>query len=61
LSFLGLGAPPPTPELGAMAANGLPYLLGHPWVAAVPATAVFLLAFIANVAGDSVRDRLNAV
>ena len=61
LSFLGLGAPPPSPELGAMAANGLPYLLGHPWVAAVPATAVFLLAFAANVAGDSVRDRLDAV
>jgi peptide/nickel transport system permease protein len=61
LSFLGLGAPPPTPELGAMAANGLPYLLGHPWVAVVPAIAVFLLAFTANVAGDSVRDRLDAV
>lgn len=61
LSFLGLGAAPPTPELGSMAAGGLPYLLGHPWVAAVPATAVFCLAFIANVAGDSVRSRLDAV
>jgi peptide/nickel transport system permease protein len=61
LSFLGLGAPPPTPELGAMAANGLPYLLGHPWVSVVPAIAVFLLAFTANVAGDSLRDRLHAV
>ena len=61
LSFLGLGAPPPSPELGAMAATGLPSLLGHPWLAAVPATAVFLLAFAANVAGDSVRDRLDAV
>ena len=61
LSFLGLGAPPPSPELGAMAAGGLPYLLGHPWVAVVPATAVFLLAFAANVAGDRVRDRLDAV
>ncbi|GAC1607898.1 MAG: ABC transporter permease [Mycobacteriales bacterium] len=61
LSFLGLGAPPPSPELGAMAASGLPYLLGHPWVAVVPATAVFLLAFAANVAGDRVRDLLDAV
>ncbi|MCU1691782.1 MAG: binding-protein-dependent transport system inner rane component [Frankiales bacterium] len=59
LSFLGLGAPPPTPELGAMAASGLPYLLGHPWVAAVPATAVFALALVANLAGDAVRDRLD--
>ncbi len=61
LSFLGLGAPPPTPELGAMAANGLTYLLGQPWVALVPACAVFVLAFAANLAGDGVRDLLDAV
>jgi hypothetical protein len=32
LSFIGLGSPPPTLELGAMAARGMPYLLGHPWI-----------------------------
>jgi peptide/nickel transport system permease protein len=61
LSFLGLGAPPPTPELGAMTANGLTYLFGQPWVALVPACAVFVLAFAANLAGDGVRDLLDAV
>ncbi|HVT64483.1 MAG TPA: ABC transporter permease [Mycobacteriales bacterium] len=61
LSFLGLGAPPPTPELGAMTANGLTYLFGQPWVALVPACAVFVLAFAANLAGDGVRDLLDSV
>ena len=61
LSFIGLGAPPPAPELGAMVARGLPYLLGHPWVPLVPAAAVFLLAFAANLAGDGLRDLLEHV
>jgi peptide/nickel transport system permease protein len=58
LSFIGLGSPPPAPELGAMAARGMPYLLGHPWIPLAPAVAVFLLAFAANLAGDGVRDLL---
>jgi len=61
LSFLGLGAPPPSPELGGMTASGLTYLFGQPWVALVPATAVFLLALAANLAGDGVRDLLDTV
>lgn len=56
LSFLGLGAPPPAPELGAMAARGLPYLLQHWWVPVFPAMAVFVLAFAANLAGDALQD-----
>jgi peptide/nickel transport system permease protein len=58
LSFIGLGSPPPAPELGGMAARGMPYLLGHPWIPLFPALAVFVLAFAANVAGDGVRDLL---
>ena len=58
LSFIGLGSPPPAPELGAMAARGLPYLFGHPWIPLAPAIAVFLLAFAANLAGDGLRDLL---
>ncbi len=58
LSFIGLGSPPPAPELGAMAARGMPYLLGHPWIPLMPAVAVFVLAFAANLAGDGVRDLL---
>jgi peptide/nickel transport system permease protein len=58
LSFIGLGAPPPAPELGSMAARGMPYLIGHPWIPLAPAFAVFLLALAANLAGDGVRDLL---
>ena len=56
LSFLGLGAPAPAPELGAMAARGLPYLLEEWWIPVWPGIALFLLALIANLAGDGLRD-----
>jgi len=59
LAFIGLGAPPPAPELGAMVAQGLPYLFGQPWVSLAPAVAIFILAFAANLAGDGIRDLLH--
>ena len=52
LSFIGLGAPPPSPELGAMSAQGLEYLLAYAWVPIAPAVAVALLALAANLLGD---------
>ncbi|MDA8398865.1 MAG: ABC transporter permease [Actinomycetota bacterium] len=58
LSFLGLGAPAPAPELGAMAARNLSYLLQSWWVPIMPALAIFLLAFASNIAGDFLRDSL---
>lgn len=58
LSFLGLGAPAPAPELGAMAARGLQYLLQEWWVPVMPAAGVFILAFVSNIAGDAMRDLL---
>jgi peptide/nickel transport system permease protein len=58
LSFLGLGAPQPAPELGAMAARGLQYLLQEWWVPVMPALMVFVLAFTSNLAGDGLRDLL---
>ena len=58
LSFLGLGAPAPAPELGAMAARGLTYLLQEWWVPVLPALAVLFLALLSNLAGDGVRDLL---
>ncbi|MEU5407365.1 oligopeptide/dipeptide ABC transporter ATP-binding protein [Nocardia asteroides] len=58
LSFVGLGAPAPAPELGAMCARGLPYLLDAWWVPIMPAIGLFVLATIANLAGDVIRDRL---
>jgi peptide/nickel transport system permease protein len=55
LSFLGLGAPQPAPELGSMSALGLPYLLVQWWIPVFPALAIFLLAFLANTGGDALR------
>jgi peptide/nickel transport system permease protein len=59
LSFIGLGAPPPSPELGAMSAQGLEYLFGHPWVPIAPAAAVALLALVANLLGDHANRTLD--
>jgi peptide/nickel transport system permease protein len=58
LSFLGLGAPAPAPELGAMAARGLTYLLQEWWVPIMPGLAVMFLALVSNFAGDGLRDLL---
>ena len=59
LSFIGLGAPAPSPELGGMSARGLDYLLGHAWVPLLPAFGVALLAFTANLAGDGLARLLD--
>jgi peptide/nickel transport system permease protein len=59
LSFIGLGAPPPAPELGAMSAQGLEYLLAYWWVPTAPAAAAALLALVANLLGDRANRRLN--
>ena len=56
LSFLGLGAPAPAPELGAMSARGLPYLLQEWWIPVIPGLAVMALSLVANLAGDGLRD-----
>ena len=61
LSFIGLGAPPPAPELGAMSSDGLVYLFGHPMIPVAPAVAVAALAFFANLAGDGLRNLLEDV
>ena len=58
LSYLGLGAPSPAPELGAMSSQGLSYLLTAWWIPVLPAASVFALCVVANLAGDGVRDLL---
>jgi peptide/nickel transport system ATP-binding protein len=58
LSFLGLGAPAPAPELGAMSARGATYLLSAWWVPITPALGLFVLAIIANLASDAARNRM---
>lgn len=59
LSFLGLGAQPPTAELGSMAADGRKFLTNYPHVATVPATAIFMIVLAFNVLGDALRDVLD--
>jgi peptide/nickel transport system permease protein len=59
LSFVGLGAQPPTAELGAMAAQGRSFLFFAPHIAVVPSLAIFLIVLAFNVLGDSLRDALD--
>lgn len=59
LSFLGLGAQPPSPELGAMLGAGRQYLRAAPQVVAVPAAGIFLGVLAFNFLGDVLRDHLD--
>lgn len=59
LSFLGVGAQPPTPEWGAMIAEGRA-LVGYAWwVSTFPGLAIMLLALGFNFLGDGLRDALD--
>jgi glutathione transport system permease protein len=59
LSFLGMGAQPPTPEWGAMLAEARSELAVAPHVAAFPSAAVFLTVLAFNLLGDGLRDALD--
>jgi peptide/nickel transport system permease protein len=59
LSFLGLGAQPPIPELGAMASEGRNFLFFAPHIAVVPCAVIFLIVLAFNVLGDALRDALD--
>lgn len=59
LSFIGLGAQPPTPSWGNMVQVGFQYLETAPWFVLVPATAIFLAVFGFNMLGDGLRDVLD--
>ena len=59
LSFLGLGAKPPTAELGNMMSGGRSMLQTYPWVILCPGAAIFLAVVIFNLWGDTVRDLLD--
>jgi peptide/nickel transport system permease protein len=55
LSFIGLGAQPPTPEWGQMIAEGAANFYSW-WIALGPGLAIFLLSLSANFLGDGMRD-----
>jgi peptide/nickel transport system permease protein len=59
LSFLGLGAQPPTPEWGAMLNDGRSILRLAPWVTTFPGLAIMVTVLAMNLLGDGLRDALD--
>ena len=59
LSFLGLGAQPPTAEWGNMMSGGRSMLQTYPWLVLSPGVAIFLTVVIFNLLGDTVRDYMD--
>ena len=59
LSFIGMGAQPPLPSLGVMAAEGRNYMLGNHWVTTVPGLAILFVVLGLNLLGDGLRDVLD--
>ena len=59
LSFLGLGAQPPTPEWGSMLNDGRPFLQTAPQMMLYPGAAIFLVVLGFNLLGDGLRDLLD--
>ncbi|WP_078597405.1 nickel transporter permease [Evansella clarkii] len=59
LSFLGLGAQPPTPEWGAMLSAGRNYMWEHPHIALFPGLAIVAVVLAFNLFGDGLRDALD--
>ena len=59
LSFLGMGAQPPTPEWGAMLSQGREFILRYWWIATFPGVAILLAVIGANLLGEGMRDLLD--
>ena len=59
LSFLGLGAQPPTPEWGVMLSDGRPLMQIAPHVMLCPGLAIALTVMACNLLGDGLRDVLD--
>jgi peptide/nickel transport system permease protein len=59
LSFIGLGAQPPTPEWGRMLSEGRQYLRDQWWIATFPGLAIMLTVLGMNLLGDGLRDALD--
>ena len=59
LSFLGMGAQPPTPEWGAMLADAREFILRAWWVVTFPGLAILITVLAFNMMGDGLRDALD--
>jgi peptide/nickel transport system permease protein len=59
LSFVGAGAPPPTPSWGNILSEGRIYMQNAPWITLFPGIAIALTVLGLNLAGDGLRDVLD--
>jgi peptide/nickel transport system permease protein len=59
LSFLGLGAVPPTPTWGNIMAEGRQYMTDAPWIITIPGIALMITVMGLNLLGDGLRDVLD--
>lgn len=59
LSFLGMGAQPPTPEWGSMIATSRPFIRVSHWAVTIPGVAIFITVMCLNLVGDGLRDALD--
>lgn len=59
LSFLGVGAQPPTPSWGLIITSGKEYLFSAPWIAIAPGVFILVTVLAFNFMGDGFRDALD--
>lgn len=59
LSYIGLGAQPPTPEWGAMLNESRPYFQANPEMMIYPGLAIVVVVLAANILGDYLRDKFD--
>ncbi len=59
LGFLGIGAQPPTPELGTMLAESRSFMQAANWLVTIPGVVILLLVLAFNLMGDGLRDALD--
>ncbi|MFO7246208.1 MAG: ABC transporter permease [Thermaerobacter sp.] len=59
MSFLGLGAQPPTPEWGVMLSDGRQFIRVAPHLTLMPGLAIFIVVLALNLLGDGLRDALD--
>ncbi len=59
LSFIGLGAQPPTPEWGSMVSIGRDYFLDQWWMVTFPGLAIFISVMAFNLLGDGLQEALS--
>jgi peptide/nickel transport system permease protein len=59
LSFLGLGAPPPSPSWGSLLSEGKEFMTKAPWMTYFPGIAIAIAVLGLNLLGDGLRDVLD--